>query len=286
MDYVREYHTPGTVEEVLSLLQREGAILVAGGTDVAVKQGKKAEILVDITRVGLNEIRQDEEGIHIGAAATIFDLADSQTIALIADGILSDAAASFISRQIRHAATLGGNLAGSSPAADLPPALLALDAVVHIRREGESLDLSADDFFIGPGQNALEGGLLEGVTIPETADRRGAFLKVGRTSEDLAIVNAGVSLRLEGSICRDVRIALGSVGPTPMRVPDAESLLEEREPTATLLEVVAEKVREKVKPHDDHRAGAAYRRQVSGVLARRGLEICLRNGGVSPKEGD
>lgn len=286
MDYVREYHTPGTVEEVLSLLQREGAVLVAGGTDVAAKQGNKTEILVDITRVGLNEIRQDEKGIHIGAAATVFDLANSQTIALIADGILSDAAASFISRQIRHAATLGGNLASSSPAADLPPALLALDAVVHIRREGESVDLSLANFFRGPGQNALEGGLLEGVTIPEPSGWQGAFLKVGRTSEDLAIVNAGVSLRLEENICQDVRIALGSVGPIPMRVLDAESLLEGQESTATLLEAVAEKVREKVEPHDDHRARAAYRRQVSGVLARRGLEACLRNAGISPKEED
>ena len=274
MEHIREYHTPGTVEEALSLLQREGAFLVAGGTDVTVHHGEETEILVDITRIGLNEIRRDEQGVHIGAAATMFDLTASEIIASVADGILSEAAESFISRQIRHAATLGGNLSHSSPAADLPPPLLALDATVHIRR---------DD---GDAENALEGGLLTAVTIPDPEGRRGCFLKVGRTSEDLALVNAGVSLRIRDGTCRDVRIALGSVGPAPMRVPDAESVVEGSEPSAALLEEAAAKVTENVEPRDDHRAGAAYRRQVSGVLARRGLETCLRNAGVSVEGED
>ena len=142
-----------------------------------------------------------------------------------------------------------------------------------------------NDFFKGPGENALEGGLLTAVTIPDPEGRRGCFLKVGRTSEDLALVNAGVSLRIRDGTCRDVRIALGSVGPAPMRVPDAESVVEGSEPSAALLEEAAAKVTENVEPRDDHRAGAAYRRQVSGVLARRGLETCLRNAGVSVGRG-
>ena len=286
VEHIREYHTPGTVEEALSLLQREGAFLVAGGTDVTVHHGEETEILVDITRIGLNEIRRDEQGVHIGAAATMFDLTASEIIASVADGILSEAAESFISRQIRHAATLGGNLARSSPAADLPPPLLALDATIHIRRDDGDAEFPLNDFFKGPGENALEGGLLTAVTIPDPESRRGCFLKVGRTSEDLALVNAGVSLRIRDGICRDVRIALGSVGPAPMRVPDAESVVEGSEPSAALLEEAAAKVTENVEPRDDHRAGAAYRRQVSGVLARRGLETCLRNAGVSVEGED
>jgi carbon-monoxide dehydrogenase medium subunit len=199
--------------------------------------------------------------------------------------MLSDAAESFISRQIRNAATLGGNLAGGSPSADLPPALLALDAVVHIRGAAGERSVPLAEFFTGPGRTVLEGGLLTRVTLPDPEGRRGSFLKVGRTAEDVAIVNAGTSLRVEDGRCRDVRIALGAVGETPMRIPEAEALLEGKAPTAALLAEAEGMVRQGVRPVDDHRAGAAYRRKVGGVLARRGLETCLRNAGLAPGEG-
>jgi carbon-monoxide dehydrogenase medium subunit len=233
----------------------------------------------------MDEIRREEGAIYLGAAVTIHDLVSSEITTGLADGILAEAAESFISQQIRNAATLGGNLARSSPAADLPPPLLALDAVAVIQGANEKGGVEErlvplTEFFTGPGKNVLGSDLLVGVSIPDSEGRRGSFLKIGRTAEDLAIVNAGVSLRLEEGRCRDVRIALGAVGPTPMRIPEAEKALEERTPEAKYLEEAAQIVQESVQPVSDHRASAAYRRRVSGVLSRRGLEVCLRRAGV------
>lgn len=285
MQHIREFHSPSTVAEALSLLRRKGAAALAGGTDVAVDCKEEIEVLVDVTRLGLNGIRREDGSLFIGATVTMSDLIASEAVLGLADGMLSKAAESFISQQIRNTATLGGNLARSSPAADLPPALLALDAVAVIREakgkgDPEERRVPLSGFFTGPGRNVLGGGLLVGVSIPRPDGRRGCFLKVGRTAEDLAIVNAGVSLRAADGRCRDVRIALGAVGPTPMRIPEAEAALEGLSPSPALLEEAARVVREKVRPIDDHRAGAAYRRKVSGVLARRGLEACLRKVGL------
>ena len=287
MENIREFHSPKTADDALTLLQRPGAAAVAGGTDVAVRLGEDVEILVDVTRLGWNEIRAENGALSLGATVTMHDLISSEAVRGTADGMLSDAAESFISRQIRNAATLGGNLASGAPAADLPPALLALDAVVHIRGAagGGERAVPLSEFFTGPGQTVLEGGLLTRVTLPHPEGRRGSFLKVGRTAEDLAIVNAGVSLRVEDGRCRDVRIALGAVGETPMRVPEAEALLEGKAPAADLLAKAADTVRARIRPIDDHRAGAAYRKKVGGVLARRGLETCLRNAGLGPEAG-
>ncbi|MFQ5913488.1 MAG: FAD binding domain-containing protein [Nitrospinota bacterium] len=290
LHHIREFHSPKRVAKAVSLLSQPGAAAVAGGTDVAVDYREDLEVLVDITRLGLNKIRRRQGALHIGAAVTMHDLTSSRTIRRLADGILADAAESFISQQIRNTATLGGNLARGSPAADLPPALLALDAVAEIRGakpEGglEERRVPLTEFFTGPGKSVLGGGLLVGVAVPPADGRRGSFLKIGRTAEDIALVNAGVSLRLEDGRCRDVRIALGAVGPTPMRVPEAEAVLEGQAPTAGLLEDAARIVREGVEPIDDHRAGAVYRRKVSGVLARRGLEACLRNAGLQAVAG-
>ncbi len=286
MQHVREFHSPKKVAEAVSLLRKKGAVAVAGGTDVAVDRGEDVRILVDVTRLRLNKIQRRKGALYLGAAVSVHDLASSETVRGLADGILADAAGSFISQQIRNAATLGGNLARSSPAADLPPALLALDAVAHIQGANRERRVPLTKFFTGPGESVLGNGLLVGVSIPHLEGRRGSFLKIGRTAEDIAIVNAGVSLRAEGGRCRDVRIALGGAGPTPMRIPEAEAVLEGEEilgdpaRAAKRLEEAARIVRKKVKPVDDHRAGAAYRRKVSGVLARRGLENCLRFAGL------
>lgn len=285
MEEILEFHSPRTIAEAVALLKRKGAAAVAGGTDISINRRGDIETLVDITRLGMDEIRREEGAIYLGAAVTVHDLASSEITKGLADGMVADAAGSFISQQIRNAATLGGNLARSSPAADLPPSLLALDAVAVIKGANEKgrveeRRVPLTEFFTGPGKNVLNGDLLVGISIPELEGCRGSFQKIGRTSEDLAIVNAGVSLRLEEGRYRNVRIALGAVGPTPMRMYEAEKALDEQMVEAKPLEDVARIVQECVKPVNDHRASAAYRRKVSGVLVRRGLEACLRRAGV------
>ncbi len=285
MEEIREFHSPRTIAEAVALLKRKGAAAVAGGTDISINRRGDIETLVDITGLGMDQIRREKSEIYLGAAVTVHDLASSVITLELADGIVADAAGSFISQQIRNAATLGGNLARSSPAADLPPSLLALDAVAVIQGVNEMDKIEErrvplTEFFTGPGENVLRSGLLVGVSIPDLAGRRGSFQKIGRTAEDLAIVNVGVTLRVEEGRCRDVRIALGAVGPTPMRIFQAEKALEEQMIEAKYLEEVGRIVQECVKPVNDHRASAAYRRKVSGVLVRRGLEACLRRAGV------
>lgn len=271
------YARPASLSEALDLLRAQGdaAAVIAGGTDLVLEHRPSLRCLVDITGLGLSYIRNGSQGIAIGATTTMEELARSPRVAALADGMLCAAAGMCGSWQVRNLATLGGNVANALPAADTPPALLALDArarwVGEAEREGP-----LDGFFLGPRKTVLRGGevLTEMIIPPVPAGLRGAFIKFGRTQKDIAIVNVAVAVVAEGGRCRMARIALDAVAPTPIRVPEAERLLEARGLDDAALDAAAAIVSRAVRPISDHRAGADYRRRLSGVLVRRALVSC------------
>jgi carbon-monoxide dehydrogenase medium subunit len=269
------------LEEALRLLRERGeaAAPVAGGTDLLLEHRPALRCLVDITGLGLGEIREGPEGIRIGAATTMETIVRSPRIAGLADGILCAAAGMCGSWQVRNLATLGGNVANALPAADTPPALLALDARVRWVGDVER-EMPLDGFFTGPRQTVLQRGeiLTALVLPPPPPGLRGAFIKFGRTNKDIAIVNVAVAVLPEAGRCRRARIALDAVAPTPIRVPEAEGLLEAHGFGETVLDEVAAVVSRSVRPISDHRASAGYRQRLSGILVRRALRACLDGG--------
>ena len=166
-------------------------------------------------------------------------------------------------------ALIGGNIVNASPAADLACALLALDAEAALRSERGTWAVALRDFFVGPAQTTIKPDeLLTGVSIPPPKGKS-VFLKLGRRQAmSLAVVNVAVCLEMEGKICRNSRIALGSVAPTLIRCPEAEVLLANKEIGPELIRKCAREAMAASKPVDDQRAKGWYRLEAGTVLLR------------------
>ena len=277
-----EYFRPTTTREAVELLGRygESAWPIAGGTDLMVEKNPKVRILVDVTGLGLSYVNSEESGISIGAATLIVDIASSPMLREGPFQMLVDAARSLGTPQIRNMATIGGNICRPSPAADMGPPLLALNARIKIVGRDGSKEVSAEQFFVGVNQDALQPGeMATEILIPFPRERTGtAFVKKGRVAAgDLSIVSVATLLSLDpNGKCGEVRIALGAVAPTAMRVHKAERLLKGETPGKELFERAAEQASEEIKPISDLRASEEYRRVLSRVLVERALYQALR----------
>jgi carbon-monoxide dehydrogenase medium subunit len=280
------YHRPASVEEACRILAAEpSAAILAGGTDLMVHlrqawRGKRPPAVVNVKRLpGLAAIEVTEARVRLGALATLTALIEHPVIRSEYP-VLPFTARYMGSPAIRNLATVGGNLCNASPAADLPPVLLALDAEVEIAGPSGTRRVPLARFFQGPGQTRLgPGELLTGVEFPRRQPPwpiRYERLDV-RRAMDIAIVGAALSIHRDGARVREARVALGAVGPTPLRVPDAEALLASHGLTDAAITRAAELGMAAARPISDVRASAEYRREMIGTLIRRGLEA-LRDG--------
>ena len=278
----KEYFHPTSIRETVELLDRygESAWLIAGGTDLMVEKNPKVRVLVDVTGLGLSYVNSEEIGISIGAATLIADVANAPILQKGPFQMITEAARSLGTPQIRNMATIGGNICRPSPAADMGPPLLALNARIKIVGRDGSKEVSAEQFFVGVNQDSLQPGeMATEILISFPAERTGAaFVKKGRVAAgDLSIVSVAVLLTLDhNGMCGEVRIALGAVAPVPMRAPKAEKLLKGEIPRKDLLERTAEQASEEIKPISDLRASEEYRRVLSRVLVERALNQALR----------
>ena len=275
----KKYFRPFTVEEALSLLSRYGGRAIAGGTDLLVLKPPEVECIIDLSYLPLRYIKQDKDGLRIGAITTFRDLETSSTLKKGVYGILAEAAHLVGYVTVRNMNTVGGNLCNAVPSADIAPPLLALDAKVKIENLAGERMVALEEFFVGPRKTILRHDeLLTEILVPEQPISAGAaFEKIGRTSEDIALVNVAtrVTLTHDGT-CNDVKIALGAVAPSPIRAKKAEALLIGKKPDDALLEEVALVASDETKPIDDVRGSAEYRRVVSKVLVKRTLDKAIR----------
>ena len=282
-DHIQAFYQPRSVREAVRLLHSGPGRVLAGGTDLALLRDRSVRFLVDVQHLGLDYIRRDGKGCDIGAACTMSALEHSPFVRGLAGGILSRAAATCGSIQIRNLATIGGNLANGSPAADTATPLLAMDASVVVQTTSGRRRMTLREFFALPQKRRIHGGLLVQIFIPRNKDRAGwSFQKFGRTETDIAVVNvaAGLGIARDGK-CAWARIALGAVAPAPMRADQAEALLTGQTITAELIDRAADSVAREVQPITDQRASAEYRRQISQVLTRRALRECARDAGCA-----
>lgn len=271
MDYVRVASEAALAE----IAGEDGAFLLCGGTDVLVRLHAgtiRPRLLVDVSRIpSLREVSPGPDGATIGAAVPIAELLAARDIR---EGypLLAAALRTLGSVQIRNRATLGGNLANASPAADSAPALLAYDASVTLAARDGERSMPVAEFLVGPGRTALRRGeYVRSVALaPAEPDDRVVFHKVGRRRAltiAIASVAGRVSLR-DGAIAR-VHLAAGSVAPVPVRLRRTEQLLVGRRADDDLARAAADCASGEVSPIDDIRASAAYRREVVGQLVAR-----------------
>ncbi len=265
MHLVRPRDLDGVLD---ALAAHPGATLLAGGTDLMVEvnlQHRRPETVICLRRV--EELRTFEPGF-IGAGVTWARLEHGPIPAL------AELARTVGSPQIRAAGTLGGNLGTASPAGDGLTFLAAVDAHVVLASTTGRRTLPWSAFLVGPKRHARrDDEVILGVEVPDAAAWPQAFAKVGvRQAMVIAIVNCCVVRPADD----DVRVAMGAVGPTVLRVPDAEAaVVGDPTPSAERLARFETLVRDGIAPITDHRATEAYRRHAAGVLARRTLERCL-----------
>ena len=271
-----EYRRAESLDEAVRLLAQAGsaACPIAGGTDLIVEKDPTIQTLVDVTSLGLDFIRLDEKGLVIGAATRIADIGTSSVLGGPYQ-ILAEAARELGTPQIRNMATLGGNLCRPSPAADMAPPLLVLEAILQVVGVRGERRVRIDEFFKGVKKDGLEPGeILAEIHLPPVQKSVGtAFLKKGRVAAgDLSVVSvaAWVSKESDGR-CEEARIALGSVAPVPLRVRKAESLLKGKAPNQELLKRVAEEASGEITPISDIRSSSEYRRTLSRALVERAL---------------
>ena len=274
-----------TVEETCTLLSRHGAeaMVFAGGTDLLVKMKHRRTIprrLVNIKGIpDLNRIGHDERNcLRIGALTTIQAIEASSVIGKKFPA-LKQAAEVLGTTQIRNVGTIGGNLGNASPSAEFAPPLLTLGASVRCAGRGGERLIPLEEFFVSPGKTTLlQDELLTEVHVPHPpAGAQGIYLKHSLRKMDVAIACAAVLIVLDGDVCRDIRIALGAVGPIPSRARKAEQAIRgERlggeRVEIELLEEVARVASDESLPIDDFRGYAAYRRKLVKMLVGKGLE--------------
>lgn len=260
---------PHTLQQALEALEAmPDALPLAGGTDVMVELNlgyRSPQPMITLRR--LEELTEIKPG-WIGSGVRWSRLERGPYPGL------AQAARTVGSPQIRNAGTLGGNLGTASPAGDGLPFLAALDAEIELASRAGTRRLRWDEFLVGVKKTArLPTELIMGVRLPHPGPPRQQFAKIGvRNAMVIAIVCACVVRDEDGA----TRVALGSVGPTPLRARRAEAMISgERHPSPAALAEFQRLVAEEVRPITDHRSTAEYRRHASGVLARRLLERCL-----------
>jgi CO/xanthine dehydrogenase FAD-binding subunit len=277
-----DVYLPQTLAEALEQkAAHPDAISLAGGTDVMVEINfgrLRPAGIIDLTRIAeLQAWHHDDGHVFLGAGVTY-----TRIVRELAGFVpLVQASRSVGSPQIRNRGTVGGNLGTASPAGDALPVLAAYDAEVVLQSRRGTRSLPWNTFLQGPKKTAMTPDELIVGTRWKVVNGPGSFSKIG-TRNAMVIAVAGLCLQVDEE-ARQVRVALGSVGPTILRAIDAERFINERLPwddpnqpvPDEMVSEFAELVGRAAKPIDDVRGTARYRVHGCTVLGGRALRWAL-----------
>ncbi len=277
---------PKSLDEALSHRAEYGkdALPIAGGQSLLVMLRNKLidpKVLLDLETLGeLRGQQRQAEDFTIGAMTTFYDLLSSAEVRSSLP-ILAQAASKVGSTAIRNLGTIGGNLCHNEPGADLPPALLALNASVELRRRGSVRKVPLTEFFRGYFETAVAPDeILCRVEIPALPGGAvGTYIKHSISAEDLAI--AGVAVVVvpddnKAGAVRELRIGLGGVAPVPFRATQAESALNGKVLSSEVIRAAAEIAASEADPMGDPHGSADYRRKIVKVLVRRAIAAAMQ----------
>jgi len=270
------YFAPTDVGEAVKVLAEHGdrAAILAGGTDLVAQLNYyevKPGALLYIGGLGLDFVKEKDGKLVIGAGTTVAHLIGNDLVAKKFPVLLA-AAKTHASPAVRTAATIGGNLGTASPAGDLIPPLMVMDAKVVLTSARGKRKVPVKDFFTGPGETVrATDELIVEIRVP-LLKGTAVFEKLGRRKAQVcSIVSAAVRLEIDEGVCKDARIVLGSMAPTPIRCPKAEAMLKDKAIDAALVAQCAAQAVAESSPIDDQRATAWYRQQAGTALVGRAL---------------
>ncbi len=279
-----DYVAPRSLADAFAhLTNGRSSLMLAGGTDVIVqlREGRRhCDQLIDIKHIPeLMALRFAEDGtLEIGAAKPLAEIYEDPEVARRLPGLV-DAAGLIGGIQVQSRASLGGNLCNASPAADASPALMVLGARLVIGSATGTREVPVEEFFLGPGKNALQPGeLLVQVKIPaQPANSNAHYLRfIPRNEMDIAVASAGVRFALNGAgRIESARVAIGAVAATPLMVPAAADALNGNLPTEETFAAAGEASAALATPINDMRGSIAQRHQLVRVLTIRALRGAL-----------
>jgi carbon-monoxide dehydrogenase medium subunit len=273
------------MEEALAERAKYGrdGLPIAGGQSLLVLLRNKLidpQVLIDLESVAeLHGLQGGGDGLAIGAMTTIYGLSASSDVQRGA-AVLGQAASKVGSTAIRNLGTIGGNLCHNEPGADLPPALLALNAVAELRSSKGMRKIPLGQFFRGYFETVVQPEeLLCRIEVPKPpAGASGVYLKHAISSEDLAIVGAAVVLVPDGKQARrvsEIRIGLGGVSPVPFRATRTEGALKGATLGDQVIREAGEMASSEAEPMSDPHGSADYRRKMVKVLVRRAIAAAI-----------
>jgi len=277
-----EYFAPASLKEALELLStyKDDAKILAGGQSLVplmkLRLAKPTHV-IDLNRIpDLNYVRADGDSIRIGALTTHTEIENSGIIKRDSS-LLAEAAATIGDVQVRNQGTIGGSLAHSDPTADLPAAILALDAEMKATGPDGERWIKAEDFFIGFLTSSLEPDeILTEIKVPVWRESKTAYLKAAQRSSGFAVVGVAVRLELEqNGICKNIAIGMTGVGDKPYRAGEVEKLLKGKKLELGLLEQAAAKVTEGLDPLEDINGSKEYRSHLAQVYTVRAIQRAL-----------
>ncbi|MFT7494339.1 MAG: xanthine dehydrogenase FAD-binding subunit [Alteromonas macleodii] len=281
------YHLPTNLRDALKLWYNapEGSRLVSGATDILpwAREGRAGDVhipsFVDVTRIEeFNGHTVDKGRVRLGANIVYQDFLSDATLRQLLP-CMPYCAIWFADDQIREQATLAGNLANASPVADGTPPAVALNAVLELARlDGEEIrtrEIGVCDFILGPGRTVLEPGeIISSVSVDALAGYGGSFQKVGqRRSLVISVACCAALVRAcrDGKVFEDVRLALGGVGPKPMRLNTIESKLRGERISRRIIDEAAQLAADEVAS----RSRQEYRRSVVVGFVKSAIEEAL-----------
>jgi carbon-monoxide dehydrogenase medium subunit len=278
-----DYYSPRSLTEAIELLDtKEEAKVMAGGQSLlALMKLRLAapKSIVDITNLeGLSYIKEENGYLAIGAL-TIHDMIELSPVIREKYTLLTDAASKIGDQQIRNRGTVGGSACHADPAADLPTALLAADASFVVKGPKGERIIPSKDFFVDVFTTSVEHDeVLTEIRIPNFPPHSGSgYIKHSRREGDFAITSCGVVLTVDGSTntCKDVRIALGSVAPTPIRFTNAENYLKGKKMDDKTIVEASNQKPEGADPPSDMHGSKEYRMEMIKVFTKRSLKLAL-----------
>ena len=280
------YYRVKTLDEALELIDKlDDFKVIAGGTDLVMdlRIGRyKPRNIVDISNIReLDYIVDEGDKIRIGALTKLQEILESPIVKTKAP-VLAEAIYQMASWQIRNIATIGGNLCNASPAADTAPPLMVLEAQLKLASKTGTRTVPITEFFLGPRKTVLKKNeLLTEIIIPYEKDVGASMIKLGRrNSFTLSVVAVAALVKVEDNKFKDVRVALNSVAPTPVRAKSVEKSLIGKEVTLENIEEAAKLVVNDISPISDVRASAEYRKEMSIILTRDSLIKSLERIGL------
>ncbi|MHA1993937.1 MAG: FAD binding domain-containing protein [Candidatus Hodarchaeales archaeon] len=271
MKNVTEYMYPSDITQALSLYaEQEHSAYIAGGTHLVAENRNNTIRLIDITRLGMNEIIGGDESIEVGATATITDMYNSPVVNKVGNGVLTKACQQIGDTPLRNAITLGGNIARLYTWAGLPVVLLTLDAEVEIiNPKGETKTLPAVDHFAKGGVKG--GDLILKVFFPHKNSWFHSYEKFSLTTSDYTWLTIAFAAEVKEGTITDVRFAVSRITKVTRLAEVEKALMGQKvkeidfKQLLTILETSVDIV-------SDYRVSKEYRKHILGVLFTRMLK--------------